>query len=346
MNRMQKRPTHPLTKKQIAIFLAVCFFILAALIVTFKIGQYDESMTVRGVLQEFSANQKQIEIDGKTAAYKRNLTNILILGIDQPSGTKTQTTNYRNNGQADFLMLVTLDKEIHQVKFLQLDRDLMTDIKILSVLGQESGTRRAQICLSHSFGATSEQSCQLTVDAVSKFLFGIPIDHYVSINMNEVGKIADYFGGIPVTVMDDFSAVDPTLKKGERVLLKGEQANLFVRQRYGVSDETNQTRMLRHQEFINELIKKLKNESEKGQSAIESMYDALLPFLLTDMSQGRMINLASQARGYSVMPIVTLKGEHRISADGFMEFEADRQDLIRRIQADFVSVLESTAIPH
>lgn len=50
------------------------------------------------------------------------------------------------------------------------------------------------------------------------------IDGYAMVNVGAVSVVNDMVGGVTVTIEDDFSEVDPTLKMGETVTLMGEQA--------------------------------------------------------------------------------------------------------------------------
>ena len=72
-------------------------------------------------------------------------------------------------------MLLVIDANEKTITSIQIDRDTMAEITILGVLGNEVGTRKAQICLSHGFGDGKDQSCKLTQDAVSKLLLGAEI---------------------------------------------------------------------------------------------------------------------------------------------------------------------------
>ena len=59
----------------------------------------------------------------------------------------------------------------------------------------------------------------------------------------------DMVGGVTVTIEDDFSEVDPTLKMGETVTLMGEHAENYVRQRKEVADGRNESRMQRQSSY-------------------------------------------------------------------------------------------------
>jgi len=66
----------------------------------------------------------------------------------------------------------------------------------------------------------------------------------------------------------------------------------------------------------------LKERISKSESEIGSLYDALEPYLTTDMPRGRLINEVWAARDYQTGSL-SLQGEHTVGKDGFMQFLAD-----------------------
>ena len=282
--------------------------------------------TIRGSLTNRAMNTPDLDIGGIKYRYRQDLVNILIMGVDQ-SENQDRNISFRSNGQADFLLLFTVNEKEKSIGMLQIDRDTIAEIKVLSVLGQDGGTRQAQISLAHGFGSTREHSSELMVQAVEKLLFGVPIDHFISVNMYDIGEIADALGGIPVTINEEMEAIDPGFRKGEVVLLKGEQANSFVRQRYGIGDGSNSMRMQRQQIFIQSLQGKIAQEINKGQKETEEMHDLLAPYLFTNLSKGYIINLLYQTRNFKVDTLVTVGGVHQVGETGFMEFYPDQDEL-------------------
>ena len=61
----------------------------------------------------------------------------------------------------------------------------------------------------------------------------------------------------------------------------------------------------------------------EGEEEIGALYDALEPYLTTDMSRGRVINMLWDAREYTRTALLEPEGNHEIGSDGFMEFHAD-----------------------
>ena len=94
---------------------------------------------------------------------------------------------YVNNQQADFLLLLVMDKQHETCTPIQLNRDTMTQIQILGVTGEPAGTFTGQLALAHTYGSGEEDSCENTVLAVENLLYGMEIDHYVSLTMDGGG---------------------------------------------------------------------------------------------------------------------------------------------------------------
>lgn len=272
-----------------------------------------------------SLENRLIDIGGKTYALRNDTTSILLMGIDREA--KNTDPGYRMGGQADFLRLIVLDKKNETVHQVQIDRDTMTAITILGVLGDPAGKRTAQISLSYGFGMNSEQSCRLTLDAVSEWLCGIPIDLYLAMDMGGIAALNDGLGGVSVTLENDFSDLDPEMVSGRTLTLQGKQAEYYVRGRRYIGDGTNAARMRRQENYVSLLSKKLHAKMAADQNMIGKLYDEIQPYLTTNIHWGRLINEIWAAKDYRQAPLVKLKGEYAVSRDGFVEFHADREAL-------------------
>ena len=294
----------------------------------FLVGEWLESQQeqpeTRGDYHWRYAADEQ-EINGKLYRPKTNLSTILFMGIDRDS-TEEQT-GFRNGGQADFLRLIVIDRSAKTISQLAIDRDTMTPIIVLGVLGNRSGYRTLQISLSHGFGDGKGQSCELTVEAVSNLLFGAHINGYVAMNMDGISVLNDSLGGVTVTLEDDFSALDPEMTVGKTMTLKGRQAELYVRSRMNMAVGTNSARMARQQTYISQMMDLLNKKIRGSSEFIGRLYDDLSSFVVTDFSRAQMINEAWSARNYTHNPVMELSGEHVIGADGFMEFHVDETAL-------------------
>lgn len=290
-----------------------------------RIAQRPQQEEPRGDHTLRYENDNLMEYGGKTYREKSNLTTILLVGIDTEGSTKISP--YRSGGQADFLRLIIIDREKKSVSQLQIDRDTMAPITILGVLGNVSGIRTAQLCLSYGYGDGKEKSCELTADAVSKFLSDISIDYYISMNLDGISVLNDMLGGITVTLEDDFSELDPAMTKGATLTLMGEQAELFVRSRKTVGIGTNESRMKRQEEYITEASEILLRYINEDDQFVGKLYDALSSYLVTNMSRGRLINEVWSAKEYRREDVLKIDGTYRVGTDGFLQYHTEESDL-------------------
>lgn len=293
----------------------------------------------RGNLAVRFSNNRVVEYSGKKYTYNPTLTSILLIGTDNESG-KVALHSFRSGGQADFLMLLVLDSQNKTFTSIQIDRDCMTQLTVLGVLGNVTGTRMAQICLAHSFGSDGHESCKLTVQAVKNLLGDIDIDLYAAFNPDAIAVLNDWLGGVSVTITDDFSSVDPTMVKGSTMKLSAQQAEYFVRSRVNVGSGTNTDRMIRQRQYLEEINNLLQKRIKEDKNALGSLFNLFSTQVVTNMSRGRLINETDRAYSYKMGNIISLKGEHTLGVDGFTEFHADQGALTQLVLSVFYIPVE------
>lgn len=256
---------------------------------------------------------------------KEGLQTILVMGLDKFERSEA-TMGYLNDMQSDFLALVVVEPEHQSFRMLHLNRDTMTKIKRLGVFGDNAGSFMGQLALAHTYGSGGSDSCLNAAEAVSNLLGGIPIDHYMTFTMDSVPTLNDMVGGVTVTVTDDFSAVDKSLKQGESITLHGDQALTYVRIRKDVGDQSNIQRMNRQRQYLSELYLRLLEKIASEDSFAARVTLALGDSFQTDCSVNQLSALAEQLSTYTMKPIVTLPGE-AIKGEEYMEFYVDDDGL-------------------
>lgn len=248
---------------------------------------------------------------------------ILIIGLDKYEDAIADSSDgYRNDQQADFLLLLLVDRAEKKCQLLHINRDTMSQVPVLGITGNVAGTQLEQLALAHTYGTGNEDSCRNTVQAVSTFLHETPIDHYLSVTMDAVQILNDAVGGVTVTVTDDFSRVDKTLVKGQTVTLKGSQALTYVRARAGMEEQTNLNRMARQRQYMSALQTKLsqKIRDDSGFSLKTAM--DLSGYMISDCSVNHLAEVANWVAEYGSSDILTIDGE-AVQGEEFMEFYAD-----------------------
>ena len=303
---------------------AVIFAAAAAILITGLVilkntddAQYAES---RGTMSEGFGQLKTVKINGKNYREKPAVTTILICGIDRGSAANVSRDEYRDGGQADFLLLVAIDHTDKKVHQMQIDRDTMAEVVTLGVFGNETGTRVQQICLAHSFGRTPEDNAKYTVRAVQNLLGGIGIDGYYMIDYSGVPALNDALGGVPVKIEYDMTSVNPEWTIGKTVTLHGKEAETFVRTRMTVGAGTNEERMTRQGEFMKNAVSRMNKLISQDAGNAEMLVETLQGLSVTNMTAKRLAEELREVHGYQILPVDHPEGEYTTGQDGFVEF--------------------------
>lgn len=277
--------------------------------------------------------------NGTAYAKKEDLETVLLLGVDKFEGETPE--GYLNNQQADFLLLLVMDKENETCTPIQLNRDTMTQIQILGVTGEPAGTFTGQLALAHTYGSGEEDSCENTVLAVSNLLYGMEIDHYVSLTMDGVALLNDLVGGVTVEVLDDFSGIDESLVQGETVTLQGQQALTYVRSRGGMEDSSNLHRMERQRQYLAALQQQLKAAVQQEDGFTLDALLQLNEYMVSDCTVNQLSDLGDSLAAYQVSDILTTPGDAQ-EGEEFMEFTVDEAALQELVMDVFYEPVEES----
>lgn len=163
-------------------WLTIVMALVAAVLMVMPVQQAAMAET-RGDLAQRYADMGYITVDDVTYRPKKRITTILVMGIDLSYDENPTINLHRNGGQCDFLRVLVIDDDTKTITQIPIDRDTMTPIVTLDVMGRRAGTRVAQVCLSHGYGDGKEESAKLAVDAVSNMLMNVPIDHYMALRL-------------------------------------------------------------------------------------------------------------------------------------------------------------------
>ena len=277
--------------------------------------------------------------NGTAYAKREDLETVLLLGVDKFEGETPE--GYLNNQQADFLLLLVMDKQHETCTPIQLNRDTMTQIQILGVTGEPAGTMTGQLALAHTYGSGEEDSCENTVLAVENLLYGVGIDHYVSLTMDGVALLNDLVGGVTVEVLDDFSGIDDSLVQGEIVTLQGQQALTYVRSRGGLEDSSNLHRMERQRQYLAALQQQLKAAVQQEDGFTLDALLQLNEYMVSDCTVDQLSDLGNSLAAYQVSDILTTPGDAQ-EGEEFMEFTVDEDALQQLVMDVFYEPVEES----
>lgn len=245
-------------------FVATGSIILGACILAgvFAYGfRHKEQMLERKRQQEeaYKSAEEQNQGEELDGEYNYTLTNVLFIGVD----TDEEFTEHKAgwSGQADCLILMSMDKDTKQTRLLEISRDSMTDVDIYDQDGKRIGSQRQQISTQYAYGDGKKRSCQLTTQTVSSLLYEIPIHSYVAMNIDGIARVTELMGGVTVTVPEDYTHIDSTFEKGATLTLQGEKAERYVRYRDTKVTGSNSERMERQNQFLRALATQLQGRS-------------------------------------------------------------------------------------
>ena len=293
-----------------AIIIAAALAVLITGLILLKQDEEKQYQEVRGTMSEGFGQLKTVEINGKKYREKPAVTTLLIAGIDKTdTETNASAKDYRNGGQADFLILLAIDHTDRKIHQMQIDRDTMTEVVTLGIFGNETGTRVQQICLA-----------KYTIRAVQNLLSGIEIDGYYMVDYSAVPVLTDALGGVPVQIEFDMTNVNPEWKQGSSVTLRGKEAETFVRTRKTIGEGTNEERMVRQAEFMRSAINQMRQKINNDIGYAETLVETLQGLSVTNMTTKRLAEELKEIHGYAVLPVDHPAGEYTIGSDGFVEF--------------------------
>ena len=162
--------------------------------------------------------------------YKGDVVNILVCGIDYEEG-RAYSSDGSNDGMTDMILYCQFDIKGGALRMLQIPRNSLV------------ATQNRKITLSNgkTYAATNYQINSVALSnggdiaALAEVIYDqykLPIDYYVTIDMQALVEMVDNFGGIEVYIPHDMSYGGSKLIKGYRNL-DGSSAEFFVRCRHG-----------------------------------------------------------------------------------------------------------------
>jgi len=187
---------------------------------------------------------------------------VLVLGLDGP--------------RSDTIIVATVNPNLETTYMLSIPRDTMVDIP---------GFGTTRINHAHAYGGVS-----LSIDTIQDFL-NIPIDYYVTLDMEGFPDLIDAFGG--VTVYNDtveFSIAQYHFPRGY-VNLTGNQAYYYVRMRmddpYG-----DFGRQERQRDILVAMADDIGGVSTVAR--YQSIIDAVGDHMRTDVTLGEMVRISTR----------------------------------------------------
>lgn len=261
--------------------------------------------------------------------YRRNsyVKAILCMGVDR-SDNMIGTRAAGEAGQSDGVFLIAQDTARNTLKILMIPRDTMTEITVTDDNNIPIGTEILQLTLAYAYGDGAEGSCQNMVESTRKLLGGLPVDHYIAADTTVIADLNDAVGGVTVTVpTDGMEKLNPAFIKGNKVTLKGKQAESFIRYRDITQDFSALYRMDQQQEYITQYFRAVREKSKTDSRIVINLFDIIQDHMITDMGKELYLKLGVDALKSEQIDFYTVPGFGQ-TTEVYDIYHADRKALI------------------
>lgn len=279
-------------------------------------------------LQTYVWKEGWVRYNDKIYEYNSNIMTFLVMGIDKMMPVEA-AEDAVDGGQADSLFLVVANPDDKSVKIIAVNRDTMVDVFMYG-FEQDGMTPviKAQITVQHGFGDGLEQSCEATVDAVSKLFYDLPISGYAAINMGAIPDLVWAVDGVDLYVLEDMTEVSEDWTEGAYVHLYGSSAYTYVRHRDITVYESARKRLARQKQFLSLYVAKLQECVKRDITLPIQLYNLLEKNMVTNVTVDQAAYLATQFIGYSFDSgnIYTLEGT-TVTGEMYEEFYPDKDAL-------------------
>lgn len=269
-----------------------------------------------------------VRYNGKVYEYNSDIMTFLVMGIDKMTPVEA-AKDATDGGQADGLFLVVANPDDKSLKVIAINRDTMVDVFMYG-LEQDGVTPvvKAQITVQHGFGDGLEQSCEATVDAVSKLFYDLPISGYAAINMGAIPDLVWAVDGVDLYVLEDMTKLSEDWAEGAYIHLYGRSAYDYVKYRDITTYESARNRLARQKQFLSLYIAKLKECVKQDITLPVQLYNLLKEYMVTDVTMDKAAYLATQFVDYSFdgENIYTLEGT-TVTGEEYEEFYPDKDAL-------------------
>ena len=163
--------------------------------------------------------------------YKGDVVNILVCGIDYEEGRDYSNDPTSNDGMTDMILYCQFDIKGGALRMLQIPRNSLVTTSGRKVTLSNGKTYAATNYQINSVALSNGGSIAALAEVIYD-QYKLPIDYYVTIDMQALVEMVDNFGGIEVYIPHDMSFAGSALKQGYRNL-DGASAEFFVRCRHG-----------------------------------------------------------------------------------------------------------------
>lgn len=284
--------------------------------------------------------QETIEYKGNKYVYNSDVVAIAFLGVDKRDlGLENGAVG--TGGQADADILLTVNTKTGKAKAIAIPRDTMVDVDLYSESGIFLRSEKMQLCLSFAYGDGKNKSAQNVTTSISRILYDVPITKYFALDLNGIAPINDSIGGVTVDSLYDFK--DLGIKQGDKIKLKGDMTEKYVRQRDMDTINASLNRTARQVQYIKAFASQVIPAVTQDFSVVNRLYNTASKYSTTNLSLSNVTYLASLmlSKGITNFDTTTIEGTMKESTKKdyadyvYAEFYPDEDKLMELVLDTF-----------
>ena len=284
---MQKKPEIDKQQtKRLKIILVILVALFLSVMLVLFVFAARVFLDVKATTEEmYQPIERKTSIDKLSKGDKKAFS-ILLLGIDTGALGRTE------QGRSDTILLAIVDPKKDETVLLSLPRDTYTEIAGYGEMDK----------LNHAYAFGGPAMAMATVEQ----LLNIPINYYVSINMEGIESLVDEVGGVQIANRRAFTYDGTEFPVGLQQL-KGADALKYVRMRYD-DPEGDYGRQARQRQLIQAMTKQIL--SIDGLMDYQAILSCMKDNVSTNMTFNEMrIVLANYRSAFQKIEAVQLQGE-------------------------------------
>ena len=241
-----------------------------------------------------------VAYEGMAYEYNEDCLNFLMLGIDRAGELEDETDlSDWSAGQADTIFLVCLNNADQKISVIGIPRNAMVNLEIFNQDKECIDTMYNQICLQYGYAGGGELGLEKMKKVVSELFYDMPIHGACAISYKALAIATDKLGGVEVTVAEDF-AEKSHYEAGSKLLLTSDIVETYLRYRdYGELGSPTK-RLSRQKEFLKAAMAKAISEIKKNPGIVTEIYQAIEPYMNTDVSLDEAVYLTAEVIDYSL----------------------------------------------
>lgn len=300
---------------KIIVVLLIFFFLLAIIIGIYlfiKIKDLNDS--INSPLERSHSELR------KTPTKEGDPITVVLYGIDSNSQRRQENSSQHS----DSIVLMSINPEDKKTVMVSIPRD--TRAKIVGKNTTE------KINHAYAYGGPN-----MAVKSLEK-LMDIPVDHYVSINMDGVKTVVDEIGGVTLTSNASFTTKDTKntyqFEKNKEYKMDGEEALAYMRSRKEEGAGGDEGRQQRQQQVITLVAKEA--FSINSVTKLNGIFKAAQNNLKTDLSFVQLNRLKSDYdKAQDNVERLTIDGQNSLGNDNlyyFYPYEDSLKDIKQKLK--------------